>query len=441
MIRAASSGESAGEYVGARSDPRPALCLSGGGFRATLFHLGALRRLNELSVLSRIGSISSVSGGSILNGVLAAKWSTLSLEENGSFSNFEEQIAEPIRRFCSHDLRTSLILGERLNPRRWLNLLRSFFSISGNVLAEAYETLFEGALLEAVPRPTETAPRFIFCATSVNTGACWHFHAGPAGRMGDFYSGYFSTMGMKLSEAVGASSAFPLAFSAFELERSKLQQPSRIDPWGELRPSSGKRAEIATDTFLLTDGGVYDNLGVEPVWSNATTLLSSDGGRPFVSVGAVGQSLLQRLERVANISSEQVGAVRKRWLVDQLRTKQRLGAFWAINTNVGDYQIPLSGSYSSNSCDLISKIRTDLNSFTEGEMCCLENHGYSLVDAAIRSRSPHLLPDDIPSFSWPHSDWIDDSHVAVALKGSACRGVGRDFIKWLARRATSALGN
>src|SRR3954464_15860941 len=49
-----------------------ALCLSGGGYRATLFHLGAVRRLNELGVLSKLKTITSVSGGSILNGMLAA---------------------------------------------------------------------------------------------------------------------------------------------------------------------------------------------------------------------------------------------------------------------------------------------------------------------------------------------------------------------------------
>src|SRR5262249_61376464 len=40
-----------------------ALCLSGGGFRAALFHLGVLRRLNELDVLSRLSTITAVSGG------------------------------------------------------------------------------------------------------------------------------------------------------------------------------------------------------------------------------------------------------------------------------------------------------------------------------------------------------------------------------------------
>jgi len=43
-----------------------AICLSGGGYRAALFHLGGLRRLNELGILSSIDTISSVSGGSIM---------------------------------------------------------------------------------------------------------------------------------------------------------------------------------------------------------------------------------------------------------------------------------------------------------------------------------------------------------------------------------------
>jgi NTE family protein len=50
---------------------RIALCVSGGGFRATLFHLGAARRLYELGLLQRLDTISSVSGGSIFAGVLA----------------------------------------------------------------------------------------------------------------------------------------------------------------------------------------------------------------------------------------------------------------------------------------------------------------------------------------------------------------------------------
>jgi NTE family protein len=74
-------------------EPGIALAMSGGGFRAMLFHAGVLLRLNELGVLSKIKRFSSVSGGSILAGVLAAKWKSLgSAGSNGEFGNFKNLI-------------------------------------------------------------------------------------------------------------------------------------------------------------------------------------------------------------------------------------------------------------------------------------------------------------------------------------------------------------
>lgn len=59
------------------------LCLSGGGYRAMLFHLGALRRLNGAGLPPRLDRISSVSGGSITSGVLAMNWSHLAFDPQG----------------------------------------------------------------------------------------------------------------------------------------------------------------------------------------------------------------------------------------------------------------------------------------------------------------------------------------------------------------------
>ncbi len=56
-----------------------ALCLSGGGFRAMLFHVGVLWRLNDAQILGRINFFSSVSGGSITAGVLGCQWDALGL--------------------------------------------------------------------------------------------------------------------------------------------------------------------------------------------------------------------------------------------------------------------------------------------------------------------------------------------------------------------------
>src|ERR1700674_4620949 len=215
-----------------------AVCLSGGGYRAALFHLGAIRRLNELGVLSRIAIVSSVSGGSILNGLLAGRWNSLIRDGGGVFQNFDEQVGQPLRQFCATDIRTNLIIGHRLNPVNWFALANSLLSVSGNTLARSYQSLFGGTLLQALPSSGVTTPRFVFCATSMNTGACWHFHSGPEGRMGDFYTGYAPTDDVSLAEAVAASSAFPLAFAPFLLYRSRMKEISRVDPWGQLRPLS-----------------------------------------------------------------------------------------------------------------------------------------------------------------------------------------------------------
>lgn len=103
--------------------------------------------------------------------------------------------------------------------------------------------------------------------------------------MGDFYTGYCDTGDVNVSDAVAASSAFTPGFSALRLRFPKNCKLTRIDPWNSERPISAKRS---SDTIsqkrmepILTDGGVYDNLGVEPVWGRQFALLVSDAGAPF----------------------------------------------------------------------------------------------------------------------------------------------------------------
>src|SRR5579862_7328802 len=157
-----------------RSTPVPttsegiALCLSGGGFRATLFHLGALRRLNELGVLKAVSIISSVSGGSILNGVLATQWHKLRSSSGNSFDNFVDVIVHPVHEFCKRDLRTRLLVVSRFNPLNALTFLRTYFAVPGQFLALAYSPFFRNRLLAELPDPIPAkTPRFIFCATNV----------------------------------------------------------------------------------------------------------------------------------------------------------------------------------------------------------------------------------------------------------------------------------
>src|SRR5216684_627374 len=81
----------------AHPTPGVALCLSGGGYRAMLFHLGALWRLNQFGLLRGLVRISSVSGGSITAGVLGLKWKLLTFDGANTATNLEPLVVQPIR--------------------------------------------------------------------------------------------------------------------------------------------------------------------------------------------------------------------------------------------------------------------------------------------------------------------------------------------------------
>src|SRR6266850_130273 len=91
-------------------------CLSGGGYRAMLFHVGAFWRLNEFGYLPKLDRISSVSGGSITAGVLGLHWSSLAFDQNGVAQNLEQQFITPIREFAATTTDVWAILGGMLGP-------------------------------------------------------------------------------------------------------------------------------------------------------------------------------------------------------------------------------------------------------------------------------------------------------------------------------------
>ena len=79
------------------------LALSGGGFRATLYHLGVIRFLRDAGALQNVTNIASVSGGSILSAHLALNWDRY----NGDDSAFADA-ADEIVKFVKFDLRNHI---------------------------------------------------------------------------------------------------------------------------------------------------------------------------------------------------------------------------------------------------------------------------------------------------------------------------------------------
>jgi NTE family protein len=122
-----------------------ALCLSGGGYRAMLFHTGALWRLNELSFLRQLDYIGSASGGAIAAGMLGMNFRHLDFDHGGRALNFHDAIVTHIRRLASRTIDIpALILGP-VRP-----------GATGNRLVAAYRKhLFADATLAMLPdRPT-----------------------------------------------------------------------------------------------------------------------------------------------------------------------------------------------------------------------------------------------------------------------------------------------
>ena len=135
------------------------LCLSGGGYRAMLFHVGALWRLNELGWLARLSFVSSVSGGSITAGVLAAKWQALAFGDNGVAANFTDQIADPLRALANRTVDVPSILTGIATPRR---------TVGDRTTAALRRHLFGAATLADLP----DSPRFISPRRTCTAAAC-----------------------------------------------------------------------------------------------------------------------------------------------------------------------------------------------------------------------------------------------------------------------------
>src|SRR3954470_17483763 len=97
--------------------PGSALCLSGGGYRAMVFHVGVIWRLYEANLLKDLKRISSVSGGSITAGVLALKWKALT-DAAADRGILEREFVAPIRELAGETIDADSIVFGLLLPGR-----------------------------------------------------------------------------------------------------------------------------------------------------------------------------------------------------------------------------------------------------------------------------------------------------------------------------------
>jgi NTE family protein len=350
------------------TEPGIGLALSGGGFRAVLFHIGSILRLNDSGILSRLKRISSVSGGSIAAGALAVSWDQLQTDGAGRITNLEQEFVAPLRSFCGRTIDTWSVIAGALNP----------FKSAGEEVAGAYRK--DLGMSKKLTELSDQGPRFVFNATNFATGVSFRFSKPYCG---DYRIGLIHNPPFDVALAVACSSAFPPVLSPIEVD---------VDP-GLFERTDGADLYDQVDfrrKLQLADGGVYDNLGLETVWGRYDTILVSDAGKPFEIDAGISVFAPKQILRVMDIGLNQALALRKRMLIHQFEQGVSKGTFWAINTQISKYPVQGALPVSQQKILELSSIRTRLDKFSEQEQCELVNWGYAVTDAAIRAQPPAL---------------------------------------------------
>lgn len=240
------------------AEPRVGLALSGGGFRAAAFGLGALRALHDLDLLRCVRVVSGISGGALMSALWAYGPS--------DFGQFDAQAVELLSAGMQFK-----IAKKQLSPGHaaldLVSLTRSFLPVvrrrmeSTTTRTDALRHVLEDRLFGStlIDSPTRTGVSTVLSATDLRTTNAVRFS-----NVGSSCSAYGRIQEpVSVAEAVSASAAFPLLLPAVE----RTYTFTRRD------------GTSSAEKVCMTDGGVYDNLGLSvlmPGRSAAFTLHSYD---------------------------------------------------------------------------------------------------------------------------------------------------------------------
>lgn len=298
-----------------------ALALSGGGIRAMVFHLGVLKYMAQQDLLERVSKVSSVSGGSLLTGLL--------LQSNGLAWPSSKHYLESTYPLLREELcRKSLQWGaarQLLKPANWRFLLSR-----ANLLSLALQSEWGvSSCLSELPQDVEWSIN----GTTAETGRRFRF---KKDNIGDYTLGYASANDFPLSHAIAVSAAFPGGFGPLSIRSDAFEWKKR-PKWGAALDTAEPR-KPSFGRLHLYDGGVYDNLGLEPFFdvglqntkSAGDFIVCSDAGAPLGQGFNKNPLSAFRLKRVADIMSEQSRALRLRPFMNFIRAEVNRGCYIGI---------------------------------------------------------------------------------------------------------------
>jgi NTE family protein len=341
------------------------LSLSGGGVRATVFHLGALARLAETPRWSEITFLSTVSGGSLC--------AALVFENAGqqwpSADVFRHEVLPKVRtQLTTFDLERRYMLLTVLNPRWWCSgrapliakLIRKHWGIVGDV--------------SQMP----DLPRWEICATCYETGKSFRF---SRKRMGDYVTNYVVAPKFPLADAVAASAAVPGLIGPLMLDATKFK-------WHK-----------------YGSGGVYENLGVEALYKpqeglrkEIDFLIISDASRPLMLETRRLQFGLPPYKppfRLIDVATEQARALRLRTFIGFLNQSPRSGLVLAMGNTVDQIVRKANSKRAARwttrtfldepAVRRVAGMPTTLRQLSESEYDLVFRHGYEVAEATMHA--------------------------------------------------------
>ena len=450
----------------AESYRRLGLALSGGGFRASFYHIGVLARMAELGMLRHVESISTVSGGSIVG---AAYYLLLKALLEGKHDDEIEDsdyvgLVERLEVHFLEAVQRNLRMRTFANPWKNLKMSRPDYSRS-DAIGEIYEKYIYDPLLDVGERrltmadlliqpkgaedkfhpmdeKTGNGPRrnkvpvLILNATSLNSGHNWIFTARSMGEVPprnlnfrdidkkdryrrvryDEIDPKMRAPSFRLGNAVAASAGVPGLFPPMAV--SGLYRNRRVQ---------------------LVDGGVYDNQGIaglldsEPGWTCTDFVVSDASGQSdatdnpdtgtvpvlITSSGIMGGRLREEMVNSLEISHDKnrfayFHLTRGLFAHDIEFNQGGVSSAAGKKMKQGIVSSEEEFDVARSAQEKLAHIRTDLDSFTEVEAGCLEADAYQMSKPRLEKMTEYLAPETA-SGNWRFATYLDKLKQADAL--------------------------
>ncbi|HOP31534.1 MAG TPA: patatin-like phospholipase family protein [Spirochaetota bacterium] len=361
---------------------RIGLALSGGGVRAAAFHSGVLKYLAEKGKLEDVNHISSVSGGSLFTGLVfsinSGRWP--------SSKSYIEQVFPQIRKtFTTTSLQGGTAVKLLFNPVNW----RFIFS-RANVVASTIEEKWNIKMtLKELPK----RPLWSINGTTGENGLRFRVKGKD---FGDYELGYTEIPDYKLANAMAMSAAFPFGIGPLCLKIDKLKWRKK-ENWNSNRYIENYRPPFKK--LHLYDGGVYDNLGLEPLFDTGRQVIKKQSAVDMVIVSDASSLLKEesipnllnpgRAVRVINMILSQVRSLRVRTFNNFLINNPGAGFYFMIGTSPvesikafrkSDVKIAKKllqyDWLSEKGVKLAAGYKTTLKRMSEKEFDVISRHGY-----------------------------------------------------------------